>query len=280
MSVLVQTRDREKWVLRIRVERDSLVEGTEMGSQGPLFGVSWNLPFQVNLPPCLAVLCDQSQGKLLLGLRLSLCSCPSFNPELLGSQSQSNGPVKGPSTLHPLPKAASSLHLNWSCLVFASHTCSAGFPALQLGGCSRAGFPQPQLTVARKEGGDAAGAKRNINLTFSKRVNPFTALQQWGACSLSCLLFSYHLSFSVVWPAGSVDSFNQHGNEGKVPSQFRVSVSLFSSSLSTPHHPPAPFFFILFLLPFHPPLSFLLCFLLFLSVCLTCTHTSAVLIVH
>lgn len=50
-------------------------------------------------------------------------------------------------------------------------------PSAEAGRLPKGGLPGDQAHCG-KEGGDAAGANRNINLTFSKRVNPFTALHQ------------------------------------------------------------------------------------------------------
>lgn len=51
-------------------------------------------------------------------------------------------------------------------------------PTAEAGRLPKGGLPGDQAHCGGKEGRDAAGAKRNINLTFSKRVNPFTALHQ------------------------------------------------------------------------------------------------------
>ena len=67
-------------------------------------------------------------------------------------------------------------------------------PSAEAGRLPKGGLPEGQAHCVGKVGRETAGAKRNINLTFSKRVDPFIMLRQWGVCILSYLMFSYCLS--------------------------------------------------------------------------------------
>lgn len=53
----------------------------------------------------------------------------------------------------------------------------SSIPRAETGLLPKAGLLRGQPYHKEKKGRDTAGAKRNINLTFSKRVNSFIALQ-------------------------------------------------------------------------------------------------------
>lgn len=86
----------------------------------------------------------------------------------------------------------------------------SSIPCVEVRHCWRGGSPfWSRSSCGRKEGRDVTGSKKNINLTFSERVNWFIALQQCGFCILS----SYVFLFLMIWPGCGFDCAKQHACE-------------------------------------------------------------------
>lgn len=103
------------------------------------------------------------------------------------------------------------LQLEQFCLhSLPSHDCSPQFPVPRLGTAKGEGpLSGAAVPVEGKRGRDVAGSKKNMNLTFSERVNWFIARQQWGFCILSSSVFL----FLVIGPGCGFDCVTQHGSE-------------------------------------------------------------------
>ena len=110
--------------------------------------------------------------------KTSVCATPWCGqlPELYpGAQSQSWRPTGG-ITPHK-GCCPSSVELG-ACVFTVPAILPSSNPSAEAGQLPEGGLPRDQPHCRGKEGRGAAGAKRNINLTFSKGVNPFTVLQQ------------------------------------------------------------------------------------------------------
>ena len=146
-----------------------LVEGS-LETVGAVQGAqssNWQLALKVILFPCLlfpAYEQDRENFCLCRSLVRSAARAASWSPELPRARAWGQQWV----LLHT--KAAAPPQLSWGPVCSPCQPSRPPqIPMLRLGSCQRAGFRETRLTVGGRRGGNAAGAKRNINLTVRKQ---------------------------------------------------------------------------------------------------------------